>query len=726
MPKLPWVIALILLALGFFSILSLSAISAQIANAAFDRNAVITSIEILSARIALVIVCMVLPLEAWSAWTTRRMQMDCDRARVGEEWLMTMLRSMGDAVIATNAEGRITLINAAAQQLTGWNEEAARDKHLDHVFKLSSKEERRPIESPFQHVLAEQSRMRGANSLLLSSRDGTERIIVENGASIRGEGGAFAGIVLVFQDVTERERAEEALRASQEIFRVITDHVSDMIVVANLDGCCLYQSKSYTALHAGTGEAVQKGLFQQAHPEDRSRLENAFAATIRTGLGQRMEYRLLAPDGHLIHLEAVSSLVRDHRGEAAKVVLVSRDVTERKASEERLREKHEFIDTLINSMPGIFYLCNSQRKLLHWNRNFEVVTGYSAQEIPTLDPYVFFPQEDHGHVHDRMMACLSEGRADIEVSFLHKRGTLIPFYITGMRLEHEGEPCVLGIGIDITARKAAEAEVSATLHRLQRQNLTLTLLARHPALLGLHIQDAYRVLIEEAARTLAVERASLWFFDEQQVTMHCECLSSQGVSVDCSELKIRAVDYPKYFRALVEGRTIPAHYARNDPRTVEFTASYLIPNGIRSLLDAPIRAGGEVVGVLCLEHTGSPREWTLDEQNFAGSMADLAALSLQVWERRAIEAELRDARDNLEVKVADRTRDLEEANERLKDLDRLKSQFLATMSHELRTPLNSIIGFTGILREGLAGPRQCGAEEATGHGAFVCPAFAWV
>jgi signal transduction histidine kinase len=111
-----------------------------------------------------------------------------------------------------------------------------------------------------------------------------------------------------------------------------------------------------------------------------------------------------------------------------------------------------------------------------------------------------------------------------------------------------------------------------------------------------------------------------------------------------------------------------------------------------------------MVGVICHEHTGPPRSWKPDEQSFSGSMADLVALSLEVSQRRQAEAALREAHASLEIKVTERTRDLADANERLKELDRLKSEFLSTMSHELRTPLNSIVGFTGILRQGLAGP----------------------
>ena len=122
------------------------------------------------------------------------------------------------------------------------------------------------------------------------------------------------------------------------------------------------------------------------------------------------------------------------------------------------------------------------------------------------------------------------------------------------------------------------------------------------------------------------------------------------------------------------------------------------------MLDAPVRRAGQLVGVICHEHIGLRRDWTPDEEGFASSLADLLALSLEVWDHRQTARALREARDNLEDKVAERTLQLATANDRLKELDRLKSEFVATMSHELRTPLNSILGFTGVLRQGMAGP----------------------
>jgi PAS domain S-box-containing protein len=131
-----------------------------------------------------------------------------DRAR---RWFTTTLRSIGDAVIATDGQGQITFMNPIAEALTGWNVEEARGKPLDEVFVIYSETTRKAVESPVAKVLREGKIVGLANHTLLRSRHGREVPIDDSGAPIRSETGELFGVVLVFRDVS-REKAERGRR----------------------------------------------------------------------------------------------------------------------------------------------------------------------------------------------------------------------------------------------------------------------------------------------------------------------------------------------------------------------------------------------------------------------------------------------------------------------------------------------------------------------------------
>ncbi|HYE99003.1 MAG TPA: GAF domain-containing protein, partial [Planctomycetota bacterium] len=158
-------------------------------------------------------------------------------------------------------------------------------------------------------------------------------------------------------------------------------------------------------------------------------------------------------------------------------------------------------------------------------------------------------------------------------------------------------------------------------------------------------EQAVRRLLRASARTLGVERVGLWVFNEDRSEIVCRALYRLSADAVESGAVLRARDYPRYFAALEESRVLPAHDAVADPRTSEYSAGYLRPLGITSMMDVPVRVQGRLTGMICHEHVGPPREWTLDEQAFASSLADLAALALEASERRRAEGALREERN---------------------------------------------------------------------------------
>jgi PAS domain S-box-containing protein len=137
-------------------------------------------------------------------------------AEISEEKLAITLNSIGDAVIATDAEGRVTLLNPLAQRLTGWTLAEAIERPVEEIFCIIDQETRRPSVVPVRETLAHNMNHVLASRTILVSRDGTERDIADSCAPIRTRSGQMVGAVLVFRDVTERTRLDRILQDHNE------------------------------------------------------------------------------------------------------------------------------------------------------------------------------------------------------------------------------------------------------------------------------------------------------------------------------------------------------------------------------------------------------------------------------------------------------------------------------------------------------------------------------
>ena len=141
--------------------------------------------------------------------------------RRSEERYQTTLMSLGDAVIATDAAGRVELLNPVAQRLTGWPQGEAKGTPIEEVFRIVNEETRAPVDGPVDRVLREGVIVGLANHTLLLSRDGTERAIADSGAPIRDAEGRTTGAVLVFRDITESRQLEEEREATIQMLRLL-------------------------------------------------------------------------------------------------------------------------------------------------------------------------------------------------------------------------------------------------------------------------------------------------------------------------------------------------------------------------------------------------------------------------------------------------------------------------------------------------------------------------
>jgi diguanylate cyclase (GGDEF)-like protein/PAS domain S-box-containing protein len=170
-------------------------------------------------------------------------------------------------------------------------------------------------------------------------------------------------------------------------------------------------------------------------------------------------------------------------------------------------------------------------------------------------------------------------------------------------------------------------------------------LARRPSIHAGDLLPALRELTDVAANTLDVERVGIWLYTPDLQSIRCVELFQRTPREHSDGGELTALRYPSYFRALQTERAIVAHDARTDPRTSAFNDVYLVPHGVTSMLDAPVRRLGHLTGVICFEHTGPARRWTLDEENFATSLADLVVMAMDATERRQAQEALRHRAD---------------------------------------------------------------------------------
>ena len=132
----------------------------------------------------------------------------------------------------------------------------------------------------------------------------------------------------------------------------------------------------------------------------------------------------------------------------------------RKQAEQVLRSEMLFSDAMIESMPGVFYFYNAEGRFLRWNKNFETVSGYSGEQVSGMHPLQFFTDDEKPIVAKRMAEVFEKGESSVEASFVARNGRATPYFFTGKRISYSGEPCLVGVGIDISERVHMEAERS--------------------------------------------------------------------------------------------------------------------------------------------------------------------------------------------------------------------------------------------------------------------------
>ncbi len=376
--------------------------------------------------------------------------------RAQEERFRIITEQSSDVIILINREGKIFYENPAAGKILGYNfqdrkgQNAFENIHPDDLpffidlFQTLLKGEKLPLEKA-------EARIRHA--------DGTWRTFEVVGGPLRINN-VIEMVIANLRDITERKLMEEKIRESEKRFRRITENMSGFVSEMDAQGIFRYNSPSITMILGYDPEELNnKNAFDFVHPEDRDRIIDTYMEGVRTESEKEVEQRYRRKDGNYIWLRSTGRPIFGSDGKNIGMVVNSIDITERKKVQEELERIQLLNEAILETVPGILYLYDDTGHLVRWNKQHEVLTGYSSDEIKGKYILDWFGGPDTSNIQKGISEVMATGYGTAEGHLIAKNGNTIFMFFTGVKIAIAGKDHLLGIGVDITERKKAEEEI---------------------------------------------------------------------------------------------------------------------------------------------------------------------------------------------------------------------------------------------------------------------------
>jgi PAS domain S-box-containing protein len=302
--------------------------------------------------------------------------------------------------------------------------------------------------------------------------------------------------------LAERQRAEKVLQESEIRHRFLFEHNPlPMLIYERGTLQILAVNEAFVEQYGYSYEEALALCLPELYPDDEKKKIAELIPKLH-GHANVGEWHHRKRDGSFI-TNLVFSHDLEYQGRNARVAVLT-DITERKQAEITIQRERDFSDIALNSLPGVFYCYDESLRFRRWNKNFERVTGYAAAELARLSPLDLFAGADKGLLAQRIREVFEHGTAEVEADFVTKDGRHIPYYFTGLTTEIDGQRHLVGMGIDIAARKRVEQELRDTQANLEERvflRTTELAVAKEHAELADRLKSAFLATMSHELRT---------------------------------------------------------------------------------------------------------------------------------------------------------------------------------------------------------------------------------
>lgn len=614
--------------------------------------------------------------------------------RESEEQYRTLVESSNDAIFTIDTQGKFTFFNENVKRILGFSSKALVGRHFVEIL---------PPESQKKALKFFSKGMKGEAGhkyeLEVFRKEGSTAT-VELNMSTLFQDGKPVGRLGIARDITERKKAEVAIRESEEKFRSIFENANDVIVFVDKKGRILEVNKKIEAMLGYKRDKIigknfaKLGVFGL---KDAPRILKLFKDAVKKGWVLEtdeskalniMELKIKRKNGDIALVEASTTAVRKN-GKLEGFLSIIRDVTERKRLEEALQKSEEYYRGLMENAADAIFVLNDNGRYLDANSKALELTGYGMEELLSKSVQELFSEDNQSHLAHKFQEVLKEGRCTCQdLDILRKDGAIAPLDISASTLDLGGAGVVMCIARDISERKKAQKLLGA-ISRVQ----------------SLFIRDVdSRVLFDKLLRDIcSLTNSEYGFIGEILYTPRGEPYLKTHAITNIAWNKETKEFYEKnapngmefyklktlFGTVMITGKPVISNNPSKDPRRGG------LPKGhppLNAFLGLPFYSGTKLVGMIGIAN----RPGGYDEET-AEYLNPLLAVCANITEA---------FRNDQQRKRAEQ--ELKKAYEELKTLDKMKDEFLSNVSHELKTPITSMIGSLELLLQNASDKR---AEE---------------
>ncbi len=412
-----------------------------------------------------------------------------------------ILRSIGDALIATDSQGKITLMNPVAEQLTGWHQEEALGKPIEEVFRIVREDTLEPITDFIPRILREGQIVGLANHTVLRTKDGAHIPIDDSGAPIIGADGSVQGAVIVFHDITKRRRWEQLLEYSSNRYQALLNALPDVIAVINRTTGTLQEIFASDIAHPlVTSLQHHKNNLYEILPE-------LICAAVQTRTAQTVEFSL----------DSSTSIwyeIRTAPIDAETSILIFRDISSYKAITHALQQHQRNLKTLLDTLP-IGCVVTTADRILYANAAFATILGYpNATELMDRSPLEWIPPENKERIAKAIQSLIDSQVTQQTFSqhTLHTRsGKPLPVLVHSTVIQWDEQPAMLAVVLNFSELRAEQETLQHTLDIATALNQLSTLAFEAPDL-----DTFWYTACERAARFLNADITYIAMHDADQ------------------------------------------------------------------------------------------------------------------------------------------------------------------------------------------------------------------